>query len=334
MALMHLGCPSCGGALAAAEGQRIVSCQYCGGQSLVLVPGAVPRSAVAAQVDMAGARATAQNLLSRPALPTALRLRGRIQEMTLCYVPFYEFSGTRLGSFRMREQEKRPIRLAEDGAAGKDFPEWRLEPPTAQEETRLIQQSYAKISPACDLPELGVESIPLQALRQSATPLAFEAYDLVALQGRGIVFAPTRTTERFAEDVQWRVPVQNDRTSLVEPRLRIIYYPVWQARYQYRGRPYEIAVDGVTGSVLRARLPAGSRRAAGFVAAALAVCAFGFGRLARQLLLSGSAMGKGAGWTLAATGSVVTLAGGAAVALLLAWIGWNAFRDPGDVWVE
>jgi hypothetical protein len=267
-------------------------------------------------------------------LPTALRMQGRIQEMVLCYVPFYEFGGTRIGSFRMQEQEKRPIRQTEGGADEQNDQQWLLEQPTRQEETRVIEMSYTRISPACDLPELGVGSIPLQKLRQSATPLAFAAYDLVALQSRSIVFAPAHPPERFAEDIQWRVRVQGDRTSLVGRWLRIIYYPVWQARYQYRGRPYEIAVDGVTGSVLRARVPGGSRRAAGVVAAVLAVSALGFGRLARHFFLSGSAVGKGAGWTFAATASLVTLAGGAVLALLLAWVGWNAFRDPGDVWVE
>ncbi len=335
VALTHLGCPSCGGALAAAEGQRIVSCQYCGAQSLVLVPDAVPRSVIAALIDMAGARTAALTLLRRPGLPAALRLQGRIQELILCYVPFYEFSGTRLGSFRLQEQERRLLPQSEDGVEERDFQQWLLEQPAAQEDTRVVEQSFARISPACDLPELGVESIPLQEMRQRGrSPLAFEPFDLVALQGRGIVFAPTRTPERFADDVQLRVRVEGDRTRLVERRLHILYYPVWQARYQYRGRPYEVAVDGVTGSVLRARAPAVGRRAAGLVVAVLTASAFAFGRLARQLVLSGLAIGKGAGCIFGAAGAILMCLLGGGVALSLAWLGWKALRDPGDVWVE
>jgi hypothetical protein len=299
-----------------------------------VIPDAVPRSVVAAQIDMAAARATAQEVLSRPALPAALRTQGRILEMVQCYVPFYELSGTRIGSFHLQEPEKRPIPQTGDGTSEENFQRWLLAQPAMQDETRVIEQSYARISQACDLPELGVESIPLQKLRQGATPLAFEAYDLVALQRRGVVFTPTRTPERFAEDAQWRVRVHGDKTNLVERRLRIIYYPVWQARYQYRGRPYEIAVDGVTGSVLRARVPADARRAAAGGLMVLAVCAFGFGRLARRLLLSGSTLGKSAGWIFGASGGVLAFVGGGAVALLLAWIVWSALHDPGDAWLE
>ncbi len=334
MALVHLGCPACGGALTMAEGQRIVACQYCGGQSLILVPNAVPRCVIAAQVDMAGARDVAQEILSRTTLPTALRRRGRVQEMTLCYVPFYEFSGIRLGSFRLREQGRRSIPQTEDGADEGDFQPWLLGQPTKEEQTRVIQQDYTKISPACDLPELGVDSIPLQALRQSASPLVFEAYDPVALQSRGIVFAPALAPERFAEEIRSRGRVEGDRTRLVEQRLRIMYYPVWQGRYLFRDRPYEIAVDGVTGSVLRARVPTESRRAVGVAVAVLGASAFGFGRLARHLLLSGSAVATGGSWTIATAGSLFTLVGGATVALLLAWLGWNAFRESADVWIK
>ncbi len=334
MAVTHLGCPSCGGALAVAEGQRIVSCQYCGGRSLVVIPDAVPRSVVAAHIDVAAARAAAQRVLSRPTLPAALRKHGRVQELLLCYVPFYEFSGVRLGCFRLQEQERRLVEQPVDGAEEEQFQRWLLEQPAQQEGTRVIEQSYARISQACDLPDLGVESIPLQKFRQSASPLAFEAYDLVALQRRGLVFTPTHPPERVAEDAQWRLRVQGDKTALVERRLRIIYYPVWQARYQYRGRPYEIAVDGVTGSVLRALVPAADRRAAAVGLVLLAVCAVGFGRLARRLFLDGVALGKGAGWIFGVSGGALAFVGGGAVALLLAWIVWRALHDPGDAWLE
>jgi DNA-directed RNA polymerase subunit RPC12/RpoP len=66
MGLVHLDCPSCGGALSLVEGERIVACRYCRGRSLVEVPGAVPRHVVQPTVDGAAAERVARASLQRP----------------------------------------------------------------------------------------------------------------------------------------------------------------------------------------------------------------------------------------------------------------------------
>lgn len=331
MSLTHLGCPSCGGTLSLAEGQRLVSCPYCGGESLVLIPGAVPRYAVAQGISREEARETAQRLLAGPRLPRALRERGRVQEVSLCYVPFYEFTGTRLGTFLLREKEKPPAPQTEDGAEDAALQRWLLEPPVEREDTRVIQQGYLRIGPACELGELGVDCIPLENLRRGATPVSLEPFDLVALQRRAVVFAPTKPPQAFAEESQWRIKVRSDRTALVERRLKVLYYPVWQARFLFRGRPYEIAVDGVTGKVLRGRAPAEMRQAVALSMAALALAALCIGRPGRQLILSGLAMGEQSGWLSGAAEALPTFLVGGAAAAFLIWIAWTAFRQSGEL---
>ncbi|OGB95626.1 MAG: hypothetical protein A3G35_17720 [candidate division NC10 bacterium RIFCSPLOWO2_12_FULL_66_18] len=331
MALTHLGCPSCGGTLSLAEGQRLVTCRYCGGESLVLIPGAVPRYVVALGVSMEAARAAAQQFLTGSRLPRALRERGRIQDVSLCYVPFYEFTGTRLGTFLLRKGMKPPAPLVEEGAQNREFQQWLAVPSVEKEDTRVIQQEYVRIGPACDLPELGVSQIHLENLRRGATPVALEPYDLVALQGRAVVFAPTKPPARFADESQLRITVKGDRTGVVEQRLKVLYYPVWQARYRHAGRPYEIAVDGVTGTVLCARAPVEIRHAAAVAAAALAAGALCFGRPARQLLGGGLAGGASPGWLVGTLGMLLALGLGGAVALFLAWLGWATFRQGGEL---
>jgi len=328
VSLIHLGCPSCGGTLSLAEGQRVVTCRYCGGKSLALIPNTVPRYVVALGISREAAQAAAQDFLDRPALSQGPH--GRIQEISLCYVPFYEFTGTRLGTFLLKEEAKAPP-PAEDGEQGQDFQRWLLTPRAEKEDTRVIQQEYVRIGPGCDLPELGVERIRLESMRRGAAPAALEPYDLVALQSRATVFAPTKPPTRFADDSQRRIKVRGDRTGVVEQRLKILYYPVWQARYRHAGRPYEIAVDGVTGKVLRARAPVEIRQAAVIAMGALALAAFCFGRPAGQLIGSGLATGGGHGWVLGALGTLLALGLGGAVALFLAWVGWETFRQGGEV---
>jgi DNA-directed RNA polymerase subunit RPC12/RpoP len=83
MGLVHLDCPSCGGALSLAEGERIVACRYCRSQSLVDVPGAVPRHIVQPAIDEAAADRVARGSLQRPDVARAAR-GTRFDSVTLC----------------------------------------------------------------------------------------------------------------------------------------------------------------------------------------------------------------------------------------------------------
>jgi hypothetical protein len=334
MPLTHLGCPACGGTLSLAEGQRVVICRYCGGGSLALTPGAIPRYVITLGVSREAALTAAQKFLTRPMLPQGLRAHGRIQEISLCYAPFYEFTGTRLGSFLLKEGAKAPPPPTGEGEQDRDFQRWLLEPRVEKEDTRVIQQEYVRTGPGCDLSELGADRIRLEGMRRGPTPVLLEPYDLVALQSRATVFAPTKPPAGFADDFQRRIKVKADRTGVVEQRLKILYYPIWQARYRHAGRPYEIAVDGLTGKVLRARAPVEIRRAAAVAMGALSLAAFCFGRLAREFLGVGIAMGNVPGWVAGALGTLLALGLGGAVALFLAWVGWSVFRQGGQVLLD
>jgi len=335
VSLTHLGCPGCGGPLTLAEGQRLVTCRYCGGSYLVVIPGATPRYVVAGELDREAARQTAQRFLQEASLPRALSERGRIQELTLCFVPFYEWSGVRLGRFLLREQDERPAPVKDEGQDDGQLARWLLARPGETQETRVILQDALRIRSACDLPELGVDRIPLEALRRSGRPVPLEPYDLVKLQTRGVVFAPTRGADQMAADALRRIPVPGDRTAVVEQRLRVLYYPVWQARYLYRGRSYEIVIDGVRGTILRARAPRQLRQVAAVAVGALAVAAFCFGRSGRDLLPATTGGEHPASWITTTLGVGVGLVIGGAVAACLAWMAWRIFQTGEEsLWGE
>jgi hypothetical protein len=285
---------------------------------------------VSLRVPREEARDIAQQFLRRPALPQAVRQQGRIQDISLCYVPFYEFTGARLGTFFLRETVKPRVPVPEAEQDGQEFHRWLMQPPTVKEDTRVIQRQFVRIRPACDLPELGVAHIRLEESRHGASLVPLEPYDLVALQGRAVVFTPTKAPDRFAEDSQRRVKVHGDRTAVVEQRLKILHYPVWQARYRHAGRPYEIAVDGVTGALLAARSPVAIRRAVAATVGALAVAALGFARPARLVLRAGLDAGGGSGVVVGTLGTLLALTAGGVLALLLAWVGWMSFRRGGE----
>ena len=331
MGLTHLECPSCGGTLSLAEGERIVACRYCDSRNLVLVPDATPRYVLSLGVSRDEAAVAAQAALQRSGVPRVLRERVRFKDILLCYIPFYESSAVRLGTVFLRERVKGVSPVIEDSQDAAATQRWLDEPPVEQEETKVLEQDLVRDGPACDLPDLGVNCIKLAELRRGATKVPLEPFDPVALQGRAVVFGPTKPSERFAEESTWRIQSKGDRTGYVEQRVKLLYYPVWQARYLYRGRSYEIAVDGVSGVLLRGHAPRTTERAVALMVGGLAVAAFGVGRIARLLLLPhGSALVRMA----VDPGSMILFVLAGAAGVFLARLGWNRLRQGGEQLLE
>jgi len=54
--------------------------------------------------------------------------------------------------------------------------------------------------------------------------------------------------------------VREARLFLLKESAALIYYPLWSLRYRYRGRLYEMVVDGRNGEIHAARAPADNRR--------------------------------------------------------------------------
>jgi hypothetical protein len=171
-------------------------------------------------------------------------------------------------------------------------------------------------------------------MRRGPSTVLLEPYDPVKLQSQAVVFAPTKSPGRFSEDMQRRVKVSGDRTGVVEQRLKLLYYPVWQARYRHAGRGYEVALDGVTGSVLAWRAPAEVRRAAAVAVAALAIAALWIGRPVRQFLRQGLWAHAGPGFVIGAAGTILALTLGALAALFVAWVGWTTFRRGAEMTLD
>jgi DNA-directed RNA polymerase subunit RPC12/RpoP len=331
MGLTHLGCPSCGGTLSLAEGERIVVCRYCGSRNLVLVPGATPRYVLSLGVSREEAAASARAALQRSGVPRVLRERVRFKDILLCYIPFYESSAVRLGTVFLRELVK-PVSPEIDDLQDDDtMQRWLNEPPVEKEDTKVVEQDAVRHGPACDLPELGVECIKLAELRQGATKVPLEPFDPVALQGRAVVFGPTKPSERFAEESTWRLRSTADRTGFVEQQVKLLYYPVWQVRYLHRGRSYDIAVDGISGVLLRGHAPRTTEWAAALAVGGLALTAFGAGRIARLLFLPhASALARTAG----NLESLILLALAGAAGIFLARLGWKWFQQGGEQLLE
>jgi DNA-directed RNA polymerase subunit RPC12/RpoP len=237
-----LACPNCGGMVPIPEGQAIVRCPYCELRSLVRGERGLRRYQVPVQVDRARAEATlAQFLSSSRAIAEGAEKTASLEESFLAYLPFWVnwarvlgwvLGEEKKGSGDNTRYEPREIKIAEDMT-------WN--------------------GAACDVGEFGVESLPIK-------DQTFEAFDYDTLHAAGMVFEPigslSQARETSEEDFQGRVRsmANLDRVSqvfvrFIHNRMGLVYYPLWVLRYLYRGRAFQVVVDGFSGKVLYGKAP-------------------------------------------------------------------------------
>ena len=260
-ALQGLTCPKCGGVILIPEGDVIVQCPYCEMRSAVHGEHGIHRYQVPCRINSQQATGAMVNFLgSNMAIAWGAKGQARITEAFLAYVPFWAgwgrvvswvFGEKQVGSGDSRRYEPREVKVASDMS-------WN--------------------GAACDVGEFGVNQVPL-------TDLQLEAYNADNLHRAGLVFEPVgSSTEALAaaeKEFQNRVRSQAglDRVSqafvrIVRPRQGVVYFPLWVIRYQFRGRTYQVVVDGYSGKVLYGKAPGNTIYRAAILVAGMAAGAF------------------------------------------------------------
>jgi hypothetical protein len=112
-----------------------------------------------------------------------------------------------------------------------------------------------------------------------------EPFDADSLHAQGLVFEPVGSFEEArrtaAQDFEKRVRSKSklDRISQVFVRIfrrrsGMVYYPLWILRYLYRGRAFQVVVDGISGSVLYGKAPGNTYYRAAVLVGGMALGAF------------------------------------------------------------
>jgi len=260
-ALQGLGCPRCGGIVPIPEGQALVKCPYCDQRSVVSGERGIRRYQVPAKIDRAQAEQVARNFMGSSAqIASGLKNQAEISEVFLVHLPFWSawgrgvawgFGQVRVGSGDNRRYEARERKVVKDLT-------WN--------------------GVACDVGEFGVRRISL-----TGRPL--EPFNSERLHQSGMVFEPVGSDEealeraRSAFEDTVRGEVKLDRTAqlftrILSPHLGVVYYPVWVARYVFRGRSFQVVVDGFDGQVLYGKAPGNLLMRAATLVAGMAVGAF------------------------------------------------------------
>jgi hypothetical protein len=277
-AVRGLNCPRCGGIVPIPEGQVIVACPYCEQRSVVAasaVKNAEDSAGTSGGVAAGGSDTAGGSAITNRGTSTSLGVRryqaplqiareqavealhgflsgkvqvardasrvAQLQEAFLVHLPFwavwgrgvaYAFGQVKVGSGDHSRWEPREKKFVRDLT-------WN--------------------TPACEVGEFGVRQIPLEGC-----PLQPFKPDI--LHRSGMVFEPVGAEEAALESARQdfnqriRDEVKMGRTGqvftrLVRARLGLVYYPLWVLRYLYRGRAFQVVVDGVNGQVLYGKAP-------------------------------------------------------------------------------
>jgi hypothetical protein len=241
-ALHGLNCPRCGGMVPIPEGQAIVICPFCDLRSVVRGENGVRRYQVPNRTDQQQAMDAYQKFLSNKVkLAWDTARNAQLQEVFLVHLPFWAAWGRGLGWVFGREQQ----------GSGNDK---RHVP----REVKVVEEMDWN-SAACDVGEFGVN-------RVSLTGRPLEVYNPDDLHRTGMVFEPVGSAEeamqtaqsQFEKKIQRKANLDQVTQSfvrIIRSRQGIVYYPLWVIRYLYKGRAFQVVVDGFSGEIVYGKGP-------------------------------------------------------------------------------
>jgi hypothetical protein len=280
-AIHGLTCPNCGGMVSVPEGQVIVRCPYCDLRSLVSGERGLMRYQVPCRLNRDQAvQAMGKFLTGHRNIAFNASRQAQLQEAFLAYLPFWavwaRLLGWVFGEKRVREGDNT-----------------RYKP----REVKFTREANWN-GVACDVGEFGVEALEL-----TGQPL--EPFNPEVLHASGLVFEPigslSQARQAAEQDFEGRVhaAARLDRLGQVflrylRWRMGMVYYPLWVLRYLYRGRSFQVVVDGYSGEVLYGKAPGNTLyRAAVLVGGMLLGAIIAVDASATAFYLAASAEGDG-----------------------------------------
>jgi len=241
-ATQGLSCPNCGGAVPVPEGQVVVICPYCDLRSYVRGERGLQRYQAPQRISRAQALEALRRFLSgNMAIAGEAAKKSVLEESFMVHLPFWA-TWTRVFGWVFGQKKV--------GSGDRSHYEPR--------EVRSVQEmSWNGV--ACDVGEFGVAEITLEG-----RPM--EAFNAESLHASGLVFEPVgsisdaRTTAETSFSNRLRQSARLDRIAQVfqrsiQERMGLVYYPLWVVRYLYRGRSFQVVVDGFSGEVLYGKAP-------------------------------------------------------------------------------
>ena len=238
-----LNCPHCGAPLELSPGDIIVTCRYCG--SDVRIAGEkrflLKHSMIAAAHQEDGIRRIIQMWMEGGAFrPDDLATAARLESLECIYLPFYVFEVDAVTRWR-GVLTRTGDRYVKDGELRKDY-FWKI---LARRSSTFPEREYR-------LPLSAKIDFDMSRMVKGSKFLNAEVDEDEAM----------RLTEEQVKEHQRRLLRNEEVDEIIEADTRVdvkdtefVHAPVWFSRYSYRGKLYDLTVDGATGEVIRSEVP-------------------------------------------------------------------------------
>ena len=260
--LKGVTCPACSGELDLREGIKSFNCKYCGTLLIVKGIGGVVKYYVPMKVQRNIAIQNTLNWLGKGlAKARGLKTGSKIEDAFLVFIPYWRVRADVIGWVFGQERRTQTV----NGRTTTYYVDVE----------KKIQKSFDRTFAACEVAELGVRKVNLAG--DEMKPVNFEE-----LQASGMMFNIVSSEQEVTEEaksqfVQEAVNSVNvDRVTfqhndLVRPNTSIVYYPLWIVRYVFKGRTYQVVVDGEDGTICYGKAPGNNlyRAVAGIFGTAL-----------------------------------------------------------------
>jgi hypothetical protein len=259
--LHGLACPNCGGMVPIPEGVNLVECPYCELRSIVRGERGIQRYQVPLRVtENQAVKEYERFLRSNMAMARNLNRRAELVEQFLAYVPFWTVWAKVVGWVFGEEKKRSNNRTY-----------------YVDREMRTTRQMLWN-QPACDVGEFGVYRVPI-------VPDRLQPFDYDALHAAGLVFEPLGSEVEAALDADKDFTDQVGKTGKLDrisqvfvrqlrKQMGLVYYPLWIMRYSFRGRVFQVVIDGVEGEVRYGKAPGNTLYRAAALVIGSAVGAF------------------------------------------------------------
>lgn len=251
-------CPGCGSGIDFVEGATIVACAHCGMSHFIFGAGGIKRFYIPRRASRTQAVASVKKLVEKSLADEGQRMAVRMIDAKLIYVPFFRVKMRGGGWYIAHEAVSTPKSVGVDENGQPIYVH-----PIKKKTNGVFIKEGTYFSPAIDISDLGKFGISTKSSILKLHILRDEDQ-----KTKGMFFDPVKDPEAAVREA-WAMLVGAARPNnmtleyfeaeKVSEELSQIYHPLWVVRFLLGDHAVRVVVDGVSGEIVKARIPIRSR---------------------------------------------------------------------------
>ena len=240
--VQEITCSHCGAPISFEPGEIIATCKYCG-YTVVIETGKAftfEHSMLQNKYDLTEIEETIKNWMRAGFLkPSDLARKSKITEKTLIYVPFWVVSVEAESDYKgIFERITPPV--VKEGKIEKKY-DWLV---LARKATNFPTREY-------DVPLTGKIPYAFRKIEAFAKVLNSE---IEKNEAAGLA------KQQIEEHHRYLAQQDADRIIKMKNEIKIdqtvyLHAPIWFVKYEYKGKTYQLLIDGATGTVIKGDIP-------------------------------------------------------------------------------